>query len=298
MIQTDGGIRRSRMHLKDDLLRGSGKGTRWVVPICGGLGAQIFGVMLVEHLRRTHTPEAVFADSSYFAQQHRRASRGEGVSVFAWELDYYGLPRDRYVSNPPRAPMRLIRGLGLSNVMRLEEGSLARQRLVRAALESRPDWPEVFPVSPEHRLMAEEMLASDEAATAVVHLRRGDYLNVASHVVSDEAVLPVVAKLNRHGVRRFLFLSDGEIDLDLFRRHLETGTKVAVLPPGDSVGGHAVMRLAKWLITSNSQFSLSAALLNRSGLCLMPRTWYAGKTAQLHPELARLSDWSLIGWLS
>jgi hypothetical protein len=270
---------------------------RWIVPIGGGLGAQIFGVLLVEFLRQRFTPETVFPDSSYFSQQPRNASGGEGISIFRWEMDYYNLPRQRYASAPPKAPMQLLRRLGLSRLVHLEDGTVARQRLIREALESGIAWDELFPISPEHRAKAEGVLVPDDTSTAVVHLRRGDYLNVASHVVNDEAVIPVMAKLNRLGVRRFVLLSDGEIRRDFFSARLESGTDLVVFPPDDTLGAHALMRLAKWLITSNSQFSLSAALLNQSGLCVMPRVWYSGKSARLHSELASLSDWSIIGWV-
>lgn len=286
------------MRAASDPLVGNRTSVRWTAPICGGLGAQIFGVMLVEYLRKLYPVGAVFADSRYFDQPPREAAPGEGLSIFAWHLDYYGLPLERYRDNPPPRPSGLLSRLGFARHICLEDGTVKRQRAIRAALRSRPDWHEFFPISPQHRAMAEEILNRDQAATAVVHLRRGDYLNVASHIVSDEAVVPVLTKLNRLGVRRFLFLSDGDISLEFFRDQVEDGISVFTLPVADILAAHAVMRLAKCLVTSNSQFSLSAALLNRGGLCLMPRTWYAEDAASLNEELACLSEWSLLGSMS
>ena len=263
------------------------------VPICGGLGAQLLGVMLVEHLRAEHPDQSVYVDLDYFQQAPRRAERGEGLSIFPWELDHYGLSIEHYNFRAPDAGGRFARRFG-KRPHRLEDGSVERQRLLRAALSR--DWDALFPISPEERVGALELLqGKSHAVVAVVHLRRGDYLNVASHVVSDLDVVSVLAKLGALGVSRFLFVSDDPVPVDSFGERLQPGVELDALDSDDVFLAHAVMRLAKCLVISNSQFSLSAAVLNPDGICLMPRKWFGGRDAALNAEINEMSAWSLLG---
>ncbi len=255
----------------------------------GGLGGQIFSAVVVEHLRLKEGPESATGDTSYFRQTPRPAGRGEGITIYRWELDYYGLPVTRYGGMAPMINSRLARRFGLGKIHRLEDGSLERAAILRDAMKT--DWSATFPIREDHEREARRLLSDGGLPTAVVHLRRGDYLNVATHVVGDGEVTPLLRKLALLGIRRFLFASDDAVPLDAFREQVPAVSEWREIPPEDAFLTHAVMRGADCLVTSNSQFSLSAALLNPRGVTFSPRVWFGGSLAALDAEFNQFFDW-------
>ena len=260
-----------------------------IVPFCGGLGAQIFSAVVVEQLRGEEGRQNVLGDTSYFQQTPKWAKRGESINIYAWELDYYGIPITRYNDAKPRDASWIGRMLGTRARRRLEDGSLERFRKLREALKK--DWSAVFPIQSAHDRESRKLLEEGDVPTAVVHLRRGDYLNVATHLVSDSDVYPLLKKLARAGIRRFLFASDEPVPLDFFMEHVPGVPAWGEIPSGDKFLVHAVMRNADCLVISNSQFSLSAAMLNGQGMVFMPRVWFGGGHAELNAEFLRFGDW-------
>jgi hypothetical protein len=260
-----------------------------VVPFCGGLGAQIFGAVAVEHLRGEEGRDNILGDTSYFLQTPKPAKRGESINIYAWELDYYGLPITRYNDSNPRETSWLKKKLGMHAHHRLEDGSPERFRVLREAL--RKNWSDVFPVHAAHERESRKLLEEGNLPTAVVHLRRGDYLNVSTHLVSDSDVFPLLKKLARIGIRRFLFASDDPVPLDFFKERVPEVSAWGEISSDDKFLAHAVMRNADCLVISNSQFSLSAAMLNGHGMMFMPRVWFGGGHAELNAEFLRFGDW-------
>lgn len=267
----------------------------FVVPIGGGLGAQILGVALIDFLRdsaqKNHTPEP-FSDLSYFSLSPTAFPE---LSIYEWQLDYYGIARSEIEDVPPPSKPNRIRKLLSSGPKWLDDGSIERQELLIMALsQTRSRTFSRFPITGSHLRETAELLSDLGSDHCVVHLRRGDYLNVASHIVADQDLLPVLGGLIQTGIRSLLFISDSEVNLDFFRRHLPSTIRLKCIVGGDLYLSHALMRRAKVLITSNSQFSLSAALLNPHGLCLVPRVWFSGRHANLNEYLLKLSDWLII----
>lgn len=260
-----------------------------IVPFYGGLGAQIFGAVVVEHLRGEEGRLNVLGDTSYFLQTPKAAKRGESINIYAWELDYYGIPITRYNDLNPRDVPWLERKLGIHARRRLEDGSLERLRILREALKK--DWSAAFPIHASHERESRKLLEEGNLPTAVVHLRRGDYLNVATHLVSDSDVFPLLKKLSRVGIRRVLFASDEPVPLDFFMERVPGVSAWEEIPSEDKFLTHAVMRNADCLVISNSQFSLSAAMMNGQGMVFMPRVWFGGGHAELYSEIHQYCDW-------
>jgi len=249
----------------------------------------MFGAVVVEHLRGEEGRHNVLGDTSYFLQSPKPAKRGESINIYEWELDYYGIPITRYSDSNPRDASWLERKLGIYARRRLEDGSLERLRVLREALKK--NWSDVFPIHAAHERESRKLLAEGNLPTVVVHLRRGDYLNVATHLVSDSDVFPLLNKLARVGIRRFLFASDDPVPLDSFSERIPGVSAWGEIPSGDKFLAHAVMRNAECLVISNSQFSLSAAMLNGQGMVFMPRVWFGGERADLDSEIHRYCDW-------
>jgi hypothetical protein len=259
------------------------------------LGAQILAVALIDFLRdraRKNNTAEPFIDLSYFSIS---PSTFSGLSIYGWQLDYYGIPKREFEGVPhPRKP-KWIHKLSRSAPKWLYDGSLERQELLMMVLSEAPTQIfSRFPISEPDLKKTADLLSDLGSDHCVVHLRRGDYLNVASHIVADQDLLPILGGLIQTGIKNLLFISDSEVNLDLFRRHLPSTIRQECVVGGDLYFSHALMRRAKVLITSNSQFSLSAALLNPQGLRLMPRVWFSGRHANLNEYLFKLSDWLII----
>jgi hypothetical protein len=259
-----------------------------IVPFCGGLGSQMFAAVIVEHLRGEEGRDNVLGDTSYFLQTPKPAKRGESINIYAWELDYYGIPVGRYDQSNPRDASWLERKLGL-HARRLEDGSPDRFRVLREALKK--NWSDAFPIQAAHERDSRILLDEGDQPTAVVHLRRGDYWNVATHLVNDSDVFPLLKKLAGIGIRRFLFASDDPVPIDFFKERVPGVPAWGEIPPEDKFLAHAVMRNAGCLVISNSQYSLSAAMLNAQGMVFMPRVWHEGNYAELNAEFLKYCDW-------
>lgn len=68
-----------------------------IVPICGGLGGQIFGYALYQFLLNKNKAFEVYADASAFSinNKYQLASLGGGVNQYVWVLSYYGIHQDK-----------------------------------------------------------------------------------------------------------------------------------------------------------------------------------------------------------
>jgi Glycosyl transferase family 11 len=264
-----------------------------VIPIEGGLGAQIFGTMLYDHLREFHPSDSVFADLTYFDRTPFVAGDKEGVSIFKWDLDYYGIGKNVFNKKIPKSPNFLQRYLlRQTKPVYLFDGTIERTKLLGEVWSK--NWDFRFPILSSDMNKASEILGND-LNTVVVHLRRGDYLNVASHIVSDECVLNLLKKISHFDIRKVIFLSDSPVDLTYYEKHLSSINKFETFISENIFLTHALLRLGRIVVTSNSQFSLSAAILNRSGLVFMPRKWYAGSAEIIEKQIHQLSDWHLMG---
>lgn len=264
-----------------------------VIPIEGGLGAQIFGAMLYDHLREFDPSDSVFADLTYFERTSFVAGDNEGISIFKWDLDYYGISKNVFNIEIPKKPNFLQRHLfGQVKPVYLFDGTIERTKLLGEVWNK--NWDSRFPILSSDVDKASEILG-DDLTTVVVHLRRGDYLNVASHVVSDECVLNLLKKISHFDIRKVIFLSDSPVDLTYYEKHLPSIKKFETFISENIFLTHALLRLGRIVVTSNSQFSLSAAILNKSGLVFMPRKWYSGSAEIIEKQIHQLSDWHLMG---
>jgi hypothetical protein len=126
-----------------------------------------------------------------------------------------------------------------------------------------------------------------------IHIRRGDYLNVASHLISDDAFVRLAKRfvdLMNHAV----IVSDSVVTDGLRARLSGLFAKTTFLNHINEYETHCVMRGAHILIGSNSQFSLIAAILNTKGLVLLPRTWFGDEQPELEALVSNLGDFQVL----
>lgn len=230
-----------------------------VVTFTGGMGAQIISAAIYYALK--DEGREVLADLSYFDKEERVATVGKAgdVSHWPWQLDPFGLSRSSF----EEAATYSKRDVAL-----IEDGP-QKMMLGLNALK-RPKVQERFALADD----SDGILPPGFAAGYLcIHVRRGDYVNVASHLISDREFIELTGKFV--GLVKYLVVvSDSPIE-GAFRLSLSAGyEQVMFLDNADVVTAHRIMRNARILVCSNSQFSLIAALLNTRALVVLPKQWF------------------------
>jgi len=240
----------------------SGGLVQTVVVFQGGLGAQILSAAAYFSLKSDGHP--VVADFSYFLKEPRVARAGgrggrRGVSIWPWELEAFGLRKTDFevAVKGPSLPVVLSDDTP-------EKINIAAKALLNSEIAERfsigGDW--------ERRILAKFGLEtfghSRVTGYVAVHIRRGDYLNVASWLVSDEEMLSVV--LSRAICRKKLVLSsDSRVPSRTIRALKRSFDSVQVVNPEQASALETLVLLARSseFFASNSQFSLVSALLGQ-----------------------------------
>lgn len=230
-----------------------------VVTFTGGMGAQIISAAIYWHLKEDG--RYVLADLSYFDRDEYIATTGNAgeISHWSWQLDSFGLSRSSFdiASSYSRHDVELI-----------EDGPKKMELGVSALLQ--PNIQMRFPIA---EITSEELPIDFHNGYLCVHVRRGDYLNVASHLVSDEEFFELADKFSGL-LKHLVVVSDSPIATK-FRKRISVGyERVAFLDDVDAQTSHRVMRRSRVLICSNSQFSLIAALLSPHILVIFPKQWF------------------------
>ena len=121
-----------------------------------------------------------------------------------------------------------------------------------------PKISEKFPISSEALRVKQEQFGDE--LYGCIHIRRGDYLNVASYLINDESFLSLAKRVSSF-LKNLLIVSDTPLSFNMENGLSKLDTKITVSIGGDPHLTHGLMRLSDILICSNSQFSMSAAFL-------------------------------------
>ena len=113
----------------------------------------------------------------------------------------------------------------------------------------------------------------DFTNSVILHLRRGDYLNVATHLISCEEILKMCKKLPKVLKNIIIFSDSKESDNQKFVADLkEIFYSVKWMDKVDNLNTHKIMTKANFLMCSNSQFSTTAAYLGK-GFSIIPQKY-------------------------
>lgn len=216
----------------------------YTVTFTGGLGAQIISASAYFFLQ--HQTLQVSADLRYFSQTPKLAQSGRPgeLSVWPWDLTDFGLNMPEFVQSEKQ------------NSIAIEDGLLKLQ-LFELGVKL-PFIREKFPVSSE-AINLRTSLFGNENYTCV-HVRRGDYLNVATLVVSEESIASALRKVSQI-TTNLLILSDTPLGETLKTYVDQSSCSCHVLVGGPASMAHGLMRLSQILIGTNSQLSYTAAAL-------------------------------------
>src|SRR5512145_1746130 len=136
-----------------------------VVTFTGGMGAQIISAAIYYALK--DEGREVLADLSYFDKEERVATVGKAgdVSHWSWQLDAFGLSRGSFEE---------AAAYSRRNVVLIEDGPQKMMLGVKALRQ--PEVQERFGIA---EYVDDTLPADFTSGYLCVHVRRGDYVNVA-----------------------------------------------------------------------------------------------------------------------
>lgn len=237
-----------------------------VITFTGGMGAQVISAAIYFFLK--NEGREVYADLSYFEKSVHVAVEGNigDVAHWGWQLQPFGLFLESFqrLPNIGRRKYKVIRDGEEKLVLGIKALGMASIQKYFIDEKSLED------------ILPPEFIPN----YLCVHVRRGDYVNVASYLVNDNMFIELANKIAGL-VSCVVIVSDSVIN-DSFRREICNVYQKAIFLDGvNAFAAHRIMRNARVLICSNSQFSLTAALLNKRALVFLPKKWVSKKYQKL-----------------
>jgi hypothetical protein len=222
-----------------------------LVYIEGGLGSQIIPYLQYKYLVDRGTE--VYADVSYFEINENIKYKKKIADHWSYRLDRYGVDLYR---------LKLRPSSDVSNVRDFSDWNRDFWQWCRVHGSS------LLPVDIKKlNFLLHELDITAGEDYSVVHVRKGDYLRVASRVITDDMWFTLVKNLLSVFTKRLLIVSDGlisvEIKNELIQLSKEANIRVQFLEATkhDECDLHDLIRMAKTIVTSNSTFSFTAGLL-------------------------------------
>jgi hypothetical protein len=234
------------------------------------MGAQILSAGI--YFSKRQAGEPVYADLSYFDVPEKVATEGNpgDCSHWGWELMSFGLHQESFEVVPQHL---------LAQVNMLHDGPRKMELGLEALSQPRVQQQFLVPDS-----TGDLLPATFAAGYLCIHIRRGDYVNVASHLIADEDFVGIAARFSGLTLR-VAVLSDSPISATLRSSVAAHYQEAVFLDSTDAFTAHRVMRGARILVCSNSQFSLIAAMLNTRALVVIPRQWFDGNDRAIEAPL-------------
>jgi hypothetical protein len=250
-----------------------------VVTFSGGMGAQIISAAI--YFRLKFLGAEVYADLSYFAKPEEVAIAGKDgqCSHWGWALDKFNLWPDSFDRELVSTNMQIALLQDSPEKLRLSLEALAQP-------EVRKQFDITTPLDNLKSIIA-------PGPFVCIHVRRGDYLNVASHVVPDHHFKSII-KMCSSLVENAVIISDSLLD-DSFKNEVSPYFhQISFLDQIDAFTSHCAMRAAKILVCSNSQFSLVAAALNPDAFTIVPKHWFGENLSSYEVPINELCEFQIL----
>lgn len=250
------------------------------VTFSGGMGAQIISAAIYFHQRKNGIP--ILADLSYFdAPEHQAIAGVKGdCSHWSWQLSDFGIELSTFESiHDPHNCHR-------DNI--IADGKKKMELGLRALLDL--EIQKIFKLPQGVPGCISDLLDKNYLC---IHIRRGDYVNVASHLISNDEFIKMAIKFTGL-IKSVVVLSDSPISIDVRQAILANFENAKFLDDTDPFTAHWVMRKSKALICSNSQFSLISAVLNQEALTFIPKQWFSGDDRVIEDALHAMCSFQAI----
>ena len=264
-----------------------GKVDTQTVRIDGGFGSQI--ICYMQYLTAREQDPSTKCDISFFLHTKSHEMFVSDVTFREWHLDYFNISLDSLKTNEVRKDKYWFdtdfddKGRQLAYFF---------ERRIKGI-----EWKGIFPLAKETLLSLKGIGVDIELDYSVIHIRRGDFVKFSSLLITDNEILELILAVRPIITNKVFLISDDHFDV-LFETKIQEsldGCNLSFISGGDELVMHALMRNAKILITSNSMFSLSAALLQRKGgISILPKNFFGQKYFVHNNAIKSLSKWSLL----
>jgi hypothetical protein len=248
----------------------------------GGLGSQILGIMQYEIMKEALP--ATKLDVSYFYPQQTSKTEANWV----WALEGYGI----------NLPLQKENFLAKLRYLQRPQNYAATNLNLEIWREiSRRQFNEIFPIHEDTKKIMQDLNIALREDFVAIHIRRGDYLKVSSKIIEVEELGKLFQTLEYLSNGRLLVFSD-----DTFSKNDEAKIRsywpkdVTFVSGGDQHAVHGLLRFASVLVTSNSTFSLTAALLSEhpKQVVFAPTHFFSVSERDVNFLIQQLSTWMLI----
>jgi hypothetical protein len=253
----------------------------------GGLGSQILAYLELLGKCEIHAKEPSklkpMCDATYFARNV--GYEKDGLRIGPWLLNEYGLSVKDLEPYSRRKISKFAKvRAGVNEKIEFINGAyyFALAQKYRDVVKNERDIIK-FAVN-EVGLHETEANNTDGLLNCcAIHIRRGDYLQVASHIISDNDYMMLLKKIESFIPDTFVIFSDSILGSEFKREIVDTFKhKKVIFCEGNKyqeIDVHNFMRSAKVLVTGNSTFSLTAGFLaNRNSIVFSPIKFYGGLT--------------------
>ena len=253
--------------------------------IDGGLGSQIIGYLIF--IQAKYTNNNVYCDVSFF-----RKNSNDKIFITntfrSWSLVHFGITIESIESQSvlnfwdrfKLKPDDEYFGIQFESFMKNYNDNL-NLLIPYLGLEKR--------VLIKHKL--------ENVEYSVIHIRKGDFIKQASYLINDSSYIGLLRSLKTIITTTVFIVSDEKLNIELINQiHEALHTKEIIFEDsGNEIEIHCLMRSAKILVTSNSMFSLSAALLRpKNLLTISPKVFYGNKYKFYNNGINSLSEWAIL----
>ena len=238
----------------------------------GGLGSQMLAYIEYNE-RNKSSKKPVFANLDYFKNIENDFTDETGLSRWTWKLDQYGIYQHELKQLTKKEKL-------INKFFKVRQQSNT-EIFYNFREKKSESYQKIFAINNkavEKYLL--EKFRSNKGDFVVIHIRRGDYLNVASKVVSIEELIKFINKIKKLLPKNILISSDSYLSSSekaIFSDTFAESNLVYVDPHEDPVIVHHLMRSSTILVASNSTFSFTAGLLAKSGCMVFFPTNYFGQ---------------------
>jgi hypothetical protein len=264
-----------------------------IIDFTGGLGAQILSYIYYDYSKSKETTYSLTGRGS------RKRIYSNSVEDNSWKLDeYYGISMNSLAEFPFPFMVKIIcklmsllkaesiyRFTSISNV----NDSRRMQSLYNALKEK--NYSEVLPIREAIRRGANEIIGGEYAA---IHVRRGSYIESHRNLINFELFYEAIDSIPRE-IRKIIIISDSILEESFIINIKKKNYEVIAYYAGDVEISHALIRLSKFIIASNSTFSLTAGILSETSKnILFPLKDFDGLSNSSKVGILKLSKWIVI----
>ena len=251
-----------------------------LIHIEGGLGSQILGAISFWNLQKELGLEKAKCDLSYFSDD------AQTPGLWPYELGRFNLHMSEFQKYERNSKLNLIKAKKDFLSLKDLDGNYWQR--------SRTEYLDKFKFDPrEFKIYFQELADINvDEPFAAIHIRRGDYLQVASKLVQIDEYLQLIESIRKLFPKNVIIVSDSEVSGET-RSNIESSLgnhKLIYLdsPGTDPFSVHCLLREAEVLVTANSTYSFSAGLLGREGQTVFsPMQFHSGEGSEKYNRTFR-----------